>query len=141
MALPHRTNFIYIICEDSSIRIYEEHYANELFKFYLAGSSLADIYVPETQYENKKLSITSRVYITTTDGSIFSLNLLKSSTEAKSLSGNEEKKNRDVIFRGVNKLQSSFELVSLWRDLKCTSEIKKMDTNIEPTVSNIKNIL
>lgn len=49
-ALPHRTNFIYTVCEDNSLRIYEEHYANELFKIYLTGTSLADIYVPETQY-------------------------------------------------------------------------------------------
>lgn len=122
LALPHRTNFIYAACEDSSIRIYEEHYANELFKIYIPGASLSDIFIPETQYENKKLSLNSQIYISTKEGTIYSLNLLKNSTEPRLLTEvHGEKKERDVIYRGVNRLQNGFELVSLWRDLKCTS--------------------
>jgi hypothetical protein len=81
------------------------------------------------------------VYIISKEGGIYSINLLKNSTEPKPLSNIADKRERDVIYRGVNKLAASFELVSLWRDLKCTSEFKKMDMNMEPTVGNIKNIL
>lgn len=38
-------------------------------------------------------------------------------------------------------MAKGFELVQLWRDLKCTSELKKMDVNLEPTVANIKAIV
>lgn len=34
-----------------------------------------------------------------------------------------------------------FEIVSLWKDLRCTTEVKKIDVNVEGTVGNVKNIL
>lgn len=61
------------------------------------------------------------VYIIKSDGSIYSINFLKNANEAKLLSGGPEKRERDVIYRGVNKLPNGFELINLWKDLKCTS--------------------
>lgn len=97
--------------------------------------------VPETEYDNKKLSLTSNVFISTSNGCIYSINLLSNGSEAKPIINWGDRNFRDIIFKGVNKLPRGFELVSVYRDLKCTTEQKKMNINLDSTVENIKNIL
>jgi hypothetical protein len=82
---------------------------------------LIDVIVPETEYDNKKLSVTSNVFVCTSKGCIYSINLLSNGSEAKPMiSWGGDRKERDIIFKGVNKLPKGFELVSVYRDLKCT---------------------
>ena len=98
------------------------------------------IYVPETEYENKKLSITNKLFVSTSKGKVYSFNILQNRSEGKIIS-KEEEEDRNRIFNGVNMLGETFESVSLWRDLKCSSRKHSTGVNLEASVSNIKSIL
>lgn len=79
---------------------------------------ITDLIVPETEYENKKLSLNSHIYVMTIDGDMFHFDMLKD-TEGTLVHG--APRNKDVIFKGVNVLSRGFEFVTLWKDLKCIS--------------------
>ena len=102
---------------------------------------LVNIYVPDTEYENKKLSLTNKIFVTTKKGKIRSFNLLENRSEGVPLISGQEDEDRNIIFRGVNMLGETFESVRLWRDLKCSSKKYPTGVNLEATVANIKSIL
>lgn len=49
--------------------------------------------------------------------------------------------NSNIIFQGVHNFNGILEMVTLWTDLKCTKNSKKMTVNTEKTVNNLKNII
>jgi hypothetical protein len=142
LTLPHRTGLVYTVSEDGALRIHEQHYASALYKLSLpAAQPFAEVIIPETEYDNKKVSLTSKVFVVGASNGIFAIDLLEGAAEARVVASWENRRERDVIFKGVNKLARGFEVVTLWKDLKCTSEIKKMNINLEQTVENVKGIL
>ena len=95
---------MYAICEDNHIRIFDQNYSNYLIKISLPeGDPLVKIYVPETEYENKKLSITNKLFVSTSSGKVHSFNILQNRSEGKIIS-KEEGEDRNRIFNGVNML-------------------------------------
>ena len=59
--------------------------------------------------------------------------------------GNEEdydpRKDKNVIFRGVNRAGETLESLRLMRDLKISSQQMQMGVNTEKSVSNLKSII
>lgn len=142
LALPHRSTLVYAVCEDSSLRIYDQNYSTYLIKMDLPPEDPPiKVFVPETEYENKKLSLTNHLFLTTRGGKLYKFNLLQNRSEPSLLTKEDEEGDRNIIFRGVNILGESYELVSLWRDLKCRSDRKPTKVSLEATVANIKVIL
>jgi hypothetical protein len=68
--------------------------------------------------------------------------LLENRVEAVTQLGKqEEEMNRNVIFRGVNRVNDGVESITLMRDLKMSSKLMRFGVDMSKTVTNLKSIL
>ena len=88
--------------------------------------------------------ILSVVYVTDSAGNIYEIQLLDNQYESvKKLNEEEHDSRRDknVIFRGVNRAGETLETLRLMRDLKMSKAAVQMNINTEKTVPNLKSII
>lgn len=112
--------------------------------FYLGVDHLTQIIVPELEHDNREIIILEVLYLTDTAGRVYEVKLLENKFEPVNKMGEEEsegRKDKNVIFRGVNRAGETLETLRLMRDLKVTKLSMRMGINTEKTVSNLKSII
>ena len=112
--------------------------------FQLQGEQLSQIIIPELEHDNREIMILSLVYLTDSAGNIFEVQLLDNQYESVKRLNEEEhdaRRDKNVIFRGVNRAGETLETLRLMRDLKLSKAAVPMNINTEKTVANLKSII
>ena len=110
----------------------------------MGSEQLRQIIIPELEHDNREIIILSVVYITDSAGHIYEVRLLENQFEHASKLGEEvsdSRRDKNVIYRGVNRAGETLETLRLMRDLKLAKDAVKMGINSEKTVSNLKAII
>ena len=84
------------------------------------------------------------LYVTDSAGHIFEIKLLENQYEyVRKLNEDEQggRRDKNVIFKGVNRAGDMLQTLKLMRDLKMSKMAVKMDVNMEKTVPNLKSII
>lgn len=77
-------------------------------------------------------------------GRIYEVKLLENKFEFLQKMSEEEsdsRRDKNIIFKGVNRSSDSLQTIKLMRDLKITSSNIKMNVSLEKNVPNLKSIV
>ena len=144
--MPKRSPLVYIITQNNSLHIYNQLYSHPLMTmdFAIGTEHLSQIIIPQLQHDNREVIILSALYLSDTAGKIYEVKLLENQFQPIQKLGEEDqdsRKDKNVIFRGVNRAGETLETLRLMRDLKVTKMSMRMGVNTEKSVGNLKSII
>jgi hypothetical protein len=144
--VPKKTPLVYIVCENNTLMIFNELYSHKLFEMSLqiGTAAIREIILPDLEHDNRQIIILFVAYLADSLGRIFEVRLLENKVEYLQLLSEEEqndRKDKNVIFKGVNRIGESLETIKLMRDLKITTASSRMQVNMEKSIPNLKSII
>jgi hypothetical protein len=133
--VPKKTALVYAICENNTLVIFNEQYSHKLFEMSLqiGTEQLKEIIMPELEHDNREILFLFVVYLVDSLGRIYEVKLLENKFEFLQKMSEEESDNRrdkNIIFKGVNRSSDSLQTIKLMRDLKITSSNIKMNVSL-----------
>jgi hypothetical protein len=133
--VPKKTELVYAICENNTLVIFNEQYSHKLFEMSLqiGTEQLKEIIMPELEHDNREILFLFVVYLVDSLGRIYEVKLLENKFEFLQKMSEEESDNRrdkNIIFKGVNRSSDSLQTIKLMRDLKITSSNIKMNVSL-----------